>query len=126
MTGSAHLSPVSEPQTGFHRLIATARDPRNRGRTSSNGTEPIPSAPEHEASFAELLRLTDGFSARQLRGLVAVTLLTADDPSTLTLTDLIIQAQQLNAQQRHHDETGGSYGHRYQRWNDRGTPGLDR
>ena len=113
-------------RTGLRRLIATARDTLNGTRGSRDGDPTNTWEPLHEPAIDELIQLTDGFSARLLRKLVAIALLASDDPSTLTLTDLITQAQQLIQQQRHHEETGGIYGYRYQRWHDRGTDGPDR
>ena len=121
--GSAQTAHDVEAPTGLRRLIATARDTLDGTR---DGKPTITWEPLHEPSIDELIQLTDGFSARQLRKLVAIALLASDDPDTLTLTDLITQARQLISQQRHHEETGGIYGYRYQRWHDRGADGPDR
>ena len=115
-----------DAQSSFARLVATARDTFNGTRADTSERPQIQSDPTQQEAINQLIQLTDGFSARQLRRLVTVSLLTAEDPSTLTLTDLITRAQQLISQQRHHEETGGTYGYRYQRWNDRASGGPDR
>lgn len=109
------VPPVVTP-TGLRRTLATTRDTMDGRQTTLDGHEAVVARPD-ASPLDTLLALTEGCSARALRRLVAVTLLTVDDPRTLTLTDLINQARQLIQQQRHHEETGGSYGYRYQRWN---------
>lgn len=119
-TPAAAQRPISRVvvQTGAGRIMSTTRDTVDGIKTTpgGNGTPTI----DYDGSspLDTLLNLTEGRTARELRRLVAVTILTAEDPSTLSLSDLIVQARRLIQQQRHHEETGGTYGYRYQRRND--------
>ena len=70
--------------------------------------------PLYGPAWDDLIRLTDGFSARQLRHLVVLALVLAADPDRLSTIDLLEAARHQLALQRHQEETGGIYVRSYQ------------
>lgn len=67
-----------------------------------------------ERQWKELVELTDGLSARELRHLPVGALLLTDDPAEISLKHLIDAAKERKALLEHHEKTGGTYGYRFQ------------
>jgi SpoVK/Ycf46/Vps4 family AAA+-type ATPase len=67
-----------------------------------------------QADYADLIRLSDGLSARQLRQLVLNGLTLAERPTDLELAHVTSAARIARLRQQHHRETGGVYSNAYQ------------